>query len=57
MAAFTAQRQNVAAVGVARVRSFAACPMAQASWSALPILGAYTDPKHHWSRRSRVISP
>jgi hypothetical protein len=57
MSAPAAQRQNMAAAGFARVRPFAACPMASASWSVLPILGAYTDPKHEWSRRSRVSSP
>lgn len=57
MTAPAAQRQNMAAAGGARVRPFAACRMASASWSVLPILGVTTDPKHHPSRRSRVDSP
>jgi hypothetical protein len=56
MTAPAAQRQNMAAAGGARDR-FDACPMASASWSVLPILGVHTDPKRHWSRRSRIDSP
>jgi hypothetical protein len=51
------QRQYMAAAGDTRLRPFGTCPMAAASWSALPILGVHSDPKHQWSRRPRVSSP
>jgi hypothetical protein len=54
--ALAAQRQNAAAAGVARVRTFGVCSMASASWSVRPIAGVDTDPKHEAPRWHRVSS-
>ena len=54
----TSQRQQLAAVGVARARAAFACAMAQGSWSTMPYLGVITtDHKPHGSRRLGVPSP
>ena len=55
MNARIAQRQYVAAAGVARGVTFRTCVLAASRpWSALTMTGMVIDPKHDWPRRSRV---